>query len=156
MTAVEIPFHNPKTRILFYIGKNQTIGVGNIKELNRETGVNDVEKTERCVRELLKKADPRIDMTILKLTYRGSAMLQTFLPGSRRWYWKSLPIIGGFFIVFGIVNLTLLSSISGDFILGSFNGIIDLSLGAFQITYWWYSSIYGRRKLLEFDEKSVC
>jgi|SRR5579872_7358513 len=159
MSTVEIPFHNPKMRILFYIGRNQVIGVGSIQELSRETGINDVEKTKGYVRELvaeklLKKADLRNDLTILKLTYRSSAMLQTFLPGTSRWWWKGLPITGGLFVAFGIVNLFLLTSISGNFVLGFFNGLIDLSLGVFQLGYWYYSAKYGRRKILEIEAQN--
>ena len=100
----------------------------------------------------LKKADPRNDMTILKLTYRSSAMLQSLQPTKHGWYWKSKPFIGAISIFIGLLNFVFLYPLNANQVFAIFYGVFFVSNGAFHLVIWWLYSIRGRRELLELEK----
>jgi len=160
MSSLEIPFQNPKARILYYVGVNQAngVGVGTINELSRETGIADVEKTAGYVEELeseklLAKANLKNDMTILKLTFRGSAMIQTFLPGNKAWYWRVHPIFGIFFLAIGAITLILALPFHDNLLSSIFYALVSLSMGIVYLVIWWWYAVVGRKQFLQLEKQ---
>ena len=160
MNSLEIPFRNPKARILYYVGVNQANGVGvaTINELSRETGIADVEKTTRYVEELesqklLKRADLKNDMTILKLTFRGSAMTQTFLPGNKSWWWSISPVFGILFLALGFAAAVIMYPSNGNLSFSILYALLSISMGIIYLVIWWWYAVVGRKQFLQLEKQ---
>ena len=153
MAEVFIPFRNPKTRILYCVAKRH--GNGTILELSREAGINDDEKTETYVAELiteklLKKGNPKKDPTLVKLTERGQWMISGFLSDSPYWSWKFQLVSGAVWLLFGMFDLVEYpgsSSVRADLSL-LFLVVLPFLLGALSLTNALRIRRY-RNKLLE-------
>jgi len=125
-------------------------------ELSRETGINDLGKTESYVRELiseklLKQADLRNDMTILKLTFHGSRMVETFLPNYPKWNPRLFIWLGFAMVIIAIVSS--LTQYSTNQVLAIFSGLINAGLGASMFVFGIYT-IGGRKEMLRLEDEA--
>jgi hypothetical protein len=159
LSDLQIPFDNPKARILYYVGVRQSNEVGSIVELDRETGINDTQKTESYVRELiseklLKRGDLKNEMTILKLTFRGSRMVETFLPNFPKWSLKYRVRAGSAMGILGILGLLALYPTRGNEVFAVLNGLIFFGLGAAYLFVWDYE-LRGRKEMSHLDNETV-
>ncbi len=139
MAEVFIPFRNPKTRILYCVAKRH--GNGTILELSREAGINDDEKTETYVAELiteklLKRGNPKKDPTLVKLTERCQWTISGFLSDSPYWSWKFHLAFGVGWLLFGMLYLAEYqgsSSVRADLLL-LISVVLPFLLGALSLT----------------------
>jgi hypothetical protein len=159
MSNLDIPFQNPEVRILYYVGINQLTGIASIDEVSRETGINNVERTQFFVqklisRSLLKKGDVRNDMTILKLTYHGSRMIQySVLNKKQPRYWKLQLAISFTFLAAGIIYVIMAITFSNLGVLNGIIGAMNFALGGVSLLYWWLYSKRGPQELGELEHE---
>jgi hypothetical protein len=158
LSHLEVPFENPKARILCYVADHQLNGVGSIAEISRETRIGNVGETNQYVSQLiseglLKKGDPRTDMTILKFTMRGYTLAQSLLPRGDR-FLKIQKILAAALITSGIVSVSLLAFLpTGTLIIQSFFGIVFLAQGIYHGAIL-RDALRMRKSFLELEKSS--
>jgi hypothetical protein len=104
---------------------------------------------------LMKRSDLKTERTILKLTFRGLAMIQTYLTVNKAWYWRIHPIFGVFFLAIGTLALISILPTNGDLLASIFYAVTSFTMGALYLTIWWWYTVVGRKQFLKLEKEQA-